>query len=743
MAKLMTSKLQLSTRSFRLLHEERPIQIIKSGRERARAPAAIAFYKKPPPPVFASLLPPSSPDLRARSHSKQSPILLLLRQSPSSFRSSSSAAMGILSGEEGPSRRFWQKFSKERVFAQYTPFVVCLASGKLELDTFRQYIAQDVHFLRAFARASVFVSSWEFSFGGRGIGEGVFGFVWWFRYEMAAECADDDDAKVSMAELRRAVLKEMNMHDSVVQEWGVDVTKESPPNLATAKYTDFLLATAAGKIEGGKGPIKIATPFEKTKVAAYALGAMTPCMRLYAYLGKETCQFLEPDGTGHAYKKWIDSYSSESFEASALQIEDLLDKLSISLTGEELEIVEKLYHQAIKLEIDFFYSQPISQQTVVPLSRMWDPAEHQLTIFSDFDLTCSVVDSSAILAEIAILTSPKVVQDVPENINPRKSSVELRKSWDDLSKLYTEEHEECIESIIPGEHEEAFNYEGLCKALEQLSDFEKRANSRVIDSGVLKGLNLEDIKRAGERLMLQDGCVAFFQQIVNKKEELNVDFHIVSYCWCGDLIRSAFSSVCPCGQESVEPMKVGHTSGKLSWDPPVKELMKVILCQTGGLGALNIHANEFNYEESISTGEIIKKMESPMDKVQAFKDILKSRTDSCNHLSVYIGDSVGDLLCLLEADIGIVVGSSSSLRRVGRHFGVSFIPLFTGVVKKQRECVGGDSSTWKGLSGILYTDHPESTEAWSLHISLQAFEAFMAEDSPRMHEFICPYRAID
>lgn len=86
-----------------------------------------------------------------------------------------------------------------------------------------------------------------------------------------------------------------------------------------------------------------------------------------------------------------------------------------------------------------------------------------------------------------------------------------------------------------------FNYEALLKALEQLSDFERRANSRVIESGVLKGLNLEDIKRAGERLILQDGCTNFFQKIV-KNEKLNADVHLLSYCWCADLIRSAFSS---------------------------------------------------------------------------------------------------------------------------------------------------------------------------------------------------------
>lgn len=64
---------------------------------------------------------------------------------------------------------------------------------------------------------------------------------------------------------------------------------------------------------------------------------------------------------------------------------------------------------------------------------------------------------------------------------------------------------------------------------------------------------------------------------------------------------------------------------------------------------------------------------------------------------------MGDLLCLLEADIGIVIGSSSSLRQVGTQFGVSFVPLFPGLIEKQKKYIEKGSSSWKGLSGILYT----------------------------------------
>nr|GME12885.1 probable aminopyrimidine aminohydrolase, mitochondrial [Ipomoea batatas] len=353
------------------------------------------------------------------------------------------------------------------------------------------------------------------------------------------------------------------------------------------------------------------------------------------------------------------------FHASALQTEDLLDKLSVALTGEELAIIEKLYYQAMKLEIGFFLAQPLSQKTVIPLIRYHDPAEHCLMLFSDFDLTFSVVDSSAILAEIAIMKASKSNQIQSENKSTSMAAADLRNTWGVLSKHYIEEYDQCIENMLVTEKAEKFDYEGLRKALEQLSDLEKRENLRVIESRVLKGLDLEDIKRAGELMILQDGCTSFFQSIITN-EKLDANINVLSYCWCADLIRSAFSS--------------------------------------RGLDALKVHANEFRYEESLSTGEIITKVESPIDKLQVFNKILDSRGNGKKKLTVYIGDSIGDVLCLLEADVGILIGSSPSLKRLGDHFGITFTPLFPAVVEKQKKWMEEeDSSTWKGLSGVLYT----------------------------------------
>ncbi|KAK4755509.1 hypothetical protein SAY87_009266 [Trapa incisa] len=550
-------------------------------------------------------------------------------------RVSSLSSLSTLDSEIGLAKKLWNKCRRETTFALYTPFTVCLASGNLKVDSFRHYISQDVCFLKAFAQA----------------------------YELAEEYADDDDEKFAIAELRKGILKELKMYYSFVQEWGTDSNAEITHNPATVRYTNFLLATTSGKVEGQKAPGKLATPFEKTKVAAYTLGAMTPCMRLYAFFGKEFQKFVHPNEESHPYMKWIETYSSESFQASALQTEDLLDKLSVSLTGEELDIIEKLYYQAMKLEIEFFNAQPLSQPVNAPLIKDPKFTEDRLMLFSDFDLTCTVLDSSAILAEIAIVTAPKLDQPQLETPTDRMSSADLRKTWEILSNRYVEEHEQCMESIMASGKAEEFKYEVLEKALEQLAEFEKRANDRVIESEVLKGLNIEDIKRAGERLILQDGCTAFFQKLI-QSNNIDLKVHILSYCWCGCLIRSAFSSA--------------------------------------GLDTLSIHANELVFSDSVSTGEILKIMESPINKVQAFHNILKDCEDKRN-VRVYVGDSVGDILCLLEADIGIVIGNSTSLRKIAAHFGISFVPLFSGLVMKQKECREGSPSKWNSRTGILYT----------------------------------------
>ncbi|XP_031132411.1 bifunctional TH2 protein, mitochondrial-like isoform X2 [Ipomoea triloba] len=284
--------------------------------------------------------------------------------------------------------------------------------------------------------------------------------------------------------------------------------------------------------------------------------------------------------------------------------------LSDSFTKEELKIIERLYSQGIKHEIDFFSAQPLIQKAVVPLPGEHNLEECQLMIFSDFDFVFVGDHSYSILAGMA--TTPE--SDVIQTENPI-----LRRnfnSWRAIYDKYSEGYMQCIENMLATEKAENLNHKGLRKALEKISDIEKEANLRVIQFGGLKGLKLEDIKLAGERSICHDVCFEFFQTVI-KKESLNADVHVLSYCWCGDLIRSTLPA--------------------------------------GGLNGIKVHANELEFEESVCTGKILGKVVSPIDKVEAFAKICGKGNDKKKLLSVYIGDSFKDLLCLLEADIGIMV----------------------------------------------------------------------------------------
>ncbi|KAH9769705.1 putative F-box protein [Citrus sinensis] len=75
----------------------------------------------------------------------------------------------------------------------------------------------------------------------------------------------------------------------------IGTQEEIITNNATIKCTDLVPLTATGKVEGEKVLGKIETPFEKTKLAAYTLSAISPCMRLFEVIAKEIQALLNPD----------------------------------------------------------------------------------------------------------------------------------------------------------------------------------------------------------------------------------------------------------------------------------------------------------------------------------------------------------------------------------------------------------------------------------------------------------------
>lgn len=143
-----------------------------------------------------------------------------------------------------------------------------------------------------------------------------------------AKCAGDRKQVAVFHDLVGGVLEELELHAGYAESLGIDLARVEP-RPATSAYTDFLRRTAWS-----------AEPAE-------IVAAMTPCLRLYAFLG----QNLAPARANNPYRDWIESYSSPEFERLACRLETLLDEL-----GQGNDSVAPAYRYAMQCELDFFES---------------------------------------------------------------------------------------------------------------------------------------------------------------------------------------------------------------------------------------------------------------------------------------------------------------------------------------------------------------------------------------------------
>lgn len=222
-----------------------------------------------------------------------------------------------------------------------------------------------------------------------------------------------------------------------------------------------------------------------------------------------------------------------------------------------------------------------------------------------------------------------------------------------LSELY-EQGIKRITPIFSG----AFSYTNLQQGLQQLSTFEKDATNNLIETGLLKGLSKACVENFGKSLVCENSdCLDLFSR-------LGKSANVISSFWCGgNILQEAFES------DFLE------------------------------LGEVELHANKLCFEQSTCTGAFEKKVQSAMEKLAIFQE----KIDKNCGLTIYIGDSVNDLLCMIKASIGIAVRPSSILKTVGTQFGITFVPLFSDLVEKLRERRDGSQSLWQPESGVVYT----------------------------------------
>ena len=197
-------------------------------------------------------------------------------------------------------QKLWERNYNLASLSLNTKFVQGIKNGDLPKTKFQEYLAQDYFFLESFARA----------------------------YGLAVSKSRNKKNIKTLSVLLSGVSEELILHETYAKEWDIDLTT----NLigpATKKYTDFL-----EEVSLNLSLIEI-------------MSAMTPCMRLYSWLGKRLLNMI----SDNPYKEWILTYSDESFDNLAKSLENLIDEYDESY---DIDQVNFLYKRAMELELDFF-----------------------------------------------------------------------------------------------------------------------------------------------------------------------------------------------------------------------------------------------------------------------------------------------------------------------------------------------------------------------------------------------------
>ena len=198
------------------------------------------------------------------------------------------------------SNTLWESNYELALLSLKSKFVQGLKTGNLPKNIFQEYVAQDYYFLESFSRA----------------------------YGLAVSKSKDKNSIKVLSQLLVGVSEELILHETYAKEWDIDLTNNYIKP-ATKNYTAFL------------------DEVSKKQNAVEIMFAMTPCMRLYSWIGKS----LSKNVLNNPYKEWIITYSDKNFDNLAKSLENLIDS---SKEAYNINKANFLYKRAMELELEFF-----------------------------------------------------------------------------------------------------------------------------------------------------------------------------------------------------------------------------------------------------------------------------------------------------------------------------------------------------------------------------------------------------
>lgn len=192
-------------------------------------------------------------------------------------------------------------------------FLVGLGDGTLDPEVFAGYLAQDVHYLRAYERHLA-----ALGVGAPGGGAGAAG----------AAAAGAGAAAFWAAAAQGCADEARDLHDR---------------RLAGSHADDPVHPTCAGYLAHLQEAADSGSP-------AVLAAAVLPCFRVYAWVGSQLG--VAPDG--HAFADWITAYGDPGFAASSAEATRLVEELARAATPEERGRMARAFRRSTEWELAFF-----------------------------------------------------------------------------------------------------------------------------------------------------------------------------------------------------------------------------------------------------------------------------------------------------------------------------------------------------------------------------------------------------
>lgn len=251
----------------------------------------------------------------------------------------------------------------------------------------------------------------------------------------------------------------------------------------------------------------------------------------------------------------------------------------------------------------------------------------------DFDGTCTAAETTDLLPHLAAHHGP-----------PEKAAFKLA-----AFRKFTEEYLEGLDRIMKENQldeyaSDTLDLDGLSSFLRQMDDHSSEVTMKVSESGCLADIRPEAVRDTLAQWSetpetapiippkLRPGCASTLSFLASKGSGLGV----LSINWSPALIDSILGAQLDQHYE--------------------------------------LWSNRINED-----GRIQLIVQGAAEKRERIIELIEQAGDA--GLVVYVGDSATDLLALLEANVGILIGESNTARRVARRFGVQIKPLPSSIVE--------------------------------------------------------------